>query len=127
MHSLASSYTYMHYINALHRGDPTKTCPQSGIGAVTLKSFKKLERLSKASKSFSQKVLSIIRYRDLRSFKSFKKTFTPRKLYEMTNHLLQQVESQCLSECRKTFIRQMDPRPIYFGFWCLMTNTTKLD
>ena len=24
-------------------------------------------------------------------------------------------------------IRKMDPRPIYFGFWCLMTNTTKLD
>ena len=25
------------------------------------------------------------------------------------------------------FVRKMDPRPIYFGFWCLMTNTTKLD
>ena len=24
-------------------------------------------------------------------------------------------------------IRKMDPRPIYFGFWYLMTNTTKLD
>ena len=24
-------------------------------------------------------------------------------------------------------IRKMDPRPIHFGFWCLMTNTTKLD
>ena len=24
-------------------------------------------------------------------------------------------------------VRKMDPRPIYFGFWCLMTNTTKLD
>ena len=26
-----------------------------------------------------------------------------------------------------TCVRKMDPRPIYFGFWCLMTNTTKLD
>ena len=42
MHLLALSHTYMHYINALHRGNPTKTCPWSGIGAVTLKSFKKL-------------------------------------------------------------------------------------
>ena len=24
-------------------------------------------------------------------------------------------------------VRKMDPRTIYFGFWCLMTNTTKLD
>ena len=24
-------------------------------------------------------------------------------------------------------IRKMDPRPIYFGFWYLMINTTKLD
>ena len=24
-------------------------------------------------------------------------------------------------------VTKMDPRPIYFGFWCLMTNTTKLD
>ena len=24
-------------------------------------------------------------------------------------------------------VRKMDIRPIYFGFWCLMTNTTKLD
>ena len=24
-------------------------------------------------------------------------------------------------------VRKMDPRPIYFRFWCLMTNTTKLD
>ena len=24
-------------------------------------------------------------------------------------------------------VRKMDPWPIYFGFWCLMTNTTKLD
>jgi len=24
-------------------------------------------------------------------------------------------------------VMKMDPRPIYFGFWCLMTNTTKLD
>jgi hypothetical protein len=24
-------------------------------------------------------------------------------------------------------VRKMDPRPIYFGFWCLMINTTKLD
>ena len=24
-------------------------------------------------------------------------------------------------------VRKMDPTPIYFGFWCLMTNTTKLD
>ena len=24
-------------------------------------------------------------------------------------------------------VKKMDPRPIYFGFWCLMTNTTKLD
>ena len=24
-------------------------------------------------------------------------------------------------------VRKMDPKPIYFGFWCLMTNTTKLD
>ena len=24
-------------------------------------------------------------------------------------------------------VRKMDPRPIYFGFWCLMTNITKLD
>ena len=24
-------------------------------------------------------------------------------------------------------IRKMDPRPIYFRFWCLMINTTKLD
>jgi hypothetical protein len=42
MHFLASSHTYMHYINALHRGNLTKTCPWSGIGAITLKSFKKL-------------------------------------------------------------------------------------
>ena len=25
------------------------------------------------------------------------------------------------------YVRKMDPNPIYFGFWCLMTNTTKLD
>jgi hypothetical protein len=25
------------------------------------------------------------------------------------------------------FVRKMDIRPIYFGFWCLMSNTTKLD
>ena len=25
------------------------------------------------------------------------------------------------------FVRKMDPWPIYFGFWCLMTNTIKLD
>ena len=24
-------------------------------------------------------------------------------------------------------VRKIDPRPIYFGFWCLMTNTIKLD
>ena len=24
-------------------------------------------------------------------------------------------------------VRKMDPRPIYFGFWCLITNTTKLN
>ena len=24
-------------------------------------------------------------------------------------------------------VRKMDPWPIYFRFWCLMTNTTKLD
>ena len=24
-------------------------------------------------------------------------------------------------------VRKMEPRPIYFGFWCLMINTTKLD
>jgi len=24
-------------------------------------------------------------------------------------------------------VRKMDPWPIYFGFWCFMTNTTKLD
>ena len=24
-------------------------------------------------------------------------------------------------------IRKMDPWPIYFAFWCLMVNTTKLD
>ena len=24
-------------------------------------------------------------------------------------------------------VRKMDPWSIYFGFWCLMTNTTKLD
>ena len=24
-------------------------------------------------------------------------------------------------------VRKIDPMPIYFGFWCLMTNTTKLD
>jgi hypothetical protein len=24
-------------------------------------------------------------------------------------------------------VRKMDPRPIYFGFWCLMINKTKLD
>ena len=24
-------------------------------------------------------------------------------------------------------VRKTDPWPIYFGFWCLMTNTTKLD
>ena len=24
-------------------------------------------------------------------------------------------------------VRKMDHIPIYFGFWCLMTNTTKLD
>jgi len=24
-------------------------------------------------------------------------------------------------------VGKIDPRPIYFGFWCLMTNTTKLD
>ena len=24
-------------------------------------------------------------------------------------------------------VRKMDPKPIYFEFWCLMTNTTKLD
>ena len=24
-------------------------------------------------------------------------------------------------------VRKIDPRPIYFGFWCLMINTTKLD
>ena len=24
-------------------------------------------------------------------------------------------------------VRKMDARPIYFGFWCLITNTTKLD
>ena len=24
-------------------------------------------------------------------------------------------------------VRKMDPWPIYFGFWCLMSNTTKLD
>ena len=24
-------------------------------------------------------------------------------------------------------VRKMDPRPIYFGFWCLMSNTTKSD
>ena len=24
-------------------------------------------------------------------------------------------------------VRKMDPSPIYFGFWSLMTNTTKLD
>ena len=23
-------------------------------------------------------------------------------------------------------VRKIDPRPIYFGFWCLMINTTKL-
>ena len=27
----------------------------------------------------------------------------------------------------RTSVRKMDPRPIYFGFWCLMTNTAKLD
>ena len=42
MHSFTSSHTYMHYINALHRSNPTKTCPWSGIGTITLKSFKKL-------------------------------------------------------------------------------------
>ena len=42
MHLLASSHTYMHYINALHRGNPTKTNPWLGIWAITLKSFKKL-------------------------------------------------------------------------------------
>jgi hypothetical protein len=24
-------------------------------------------------------------------------------------------------------VRKMDPRPIYFGFWCLMINKIKLD
>ena len=24
-------------------------------------------------------------------------------------------------------VRKMDPWPIYFRFWCLMTNTIKLD
>ena len=24
-------------------------------------------------------------------------------------------------------VRKMGPRLIYFGFWCLMTNTTKFD
>jgi hypothetical protein len=24
-------------------------------------------------------------------------------------------------------LRKMDPRPIYFGLWCLMINRTKLD
>ena len=27
----------------------------------------------------------------------------------------------------KDLVRKMDPRPIYFGFLCLMTNITKLD
>ena len=31
------------------------------------------------------------------------------------------------SSVSMAYIRKMDPRPIYFGFWCLMTNTTKLD
>ena len=101
MHSLASSPTNMHYINALHCGNPTKTCPQSGIGP-SLSSFKKLQRLSKASKSF-------LRQRSIHNQASrpslFQKLqiipFTPCILYEMTNHLLEQVESQCLFKASK--------------------------
>ena len=32
-----------------------------------------------------------------------------------------------LNYAGKQNVRKKDPRPIYFGFWCLMTNTTKLD
>ena len=32
-----------------------------------------------------------------------------------------------ISTITRMGVRKMDPRPIYFGFWCLMTNTTKLD
>jgi hypothetical protein len=78
MHSLASSHSNMHYINALHCSNPTKTCPQLGIGAVTVKSFKKLARLSKAS---PEKVMSITRHQDLRSFKNFKKNPSPLAYY----------------------------------------------
>ena len=91
MHLLASSYTFMHYINVLHCGNQTNTYPWSGIGAITLKSFKSLTR--------QRPVCS--RHRDLCSLKTFK-NFTPRKLYEMTNHLLQQIESQCHFKCQKT-------------------------
>jgi hypothetical protein len=64
--------------------------------------------LLKASKGFTWQRPVCSRHRDLCSLKTFK-NFTHRILYEMTNHLLQQVESQCLSECRKTR-KQVDIR-----------------
>ena len=67
--------------------------------------------LSKASKSFTRQRPVCSRHQDLRSLKTFK-NFTPCILYEITNHLLQQVESQRLSKCRKT-CKQVDIRRSY--------------
>ena len=65
----------------------------------------------KLQKALLDKDLSTVRHRDLRALKTFK-NFTSRILYEMTYHLLQQVEGQCLSECRKT-CKQVDIRRSY--------------
>jgi hypothetical protein len=86
-HSLVRSHTYMHYVNALHHGNPTKTYRWSGIRAIALKASKCFRDSQNLQKNFSRQRPVCSRHQDLRFVETFK-NFTPCILYEITNHLL---------------------------------------
>jgi hypothetical protein len=60
IHSLVRSHTYIHYVNALHHGNTTKTYRWSGIGAVALKASKSFRDSQKLQKASPDKDLSTV-------------------------------------------------------------------
>ena len=53
---------------------------------------------------------------------------TNRKYVVLTDLTKAKEEFSCIcANFSKDGVKKMDSRPTYFGFWCLMTNTTKLD
>ena len=127
---------YGHIVTVLHQVDLSTTTPTQILGKINAHEMYMHITPQGESSSNKKKDLAFKASQEMKSKVKVKEAIPESSSEdesddEMTALLVRNATKMLKKLNKKGIkfdsIRKMDPWPIYFGFWCLMTNTTKLD